>query len=157
LSTEGTGLPFSGVMTATVLLASSMTLAMGLYARLPYAVAPGMGLNAFFTFRIVLAEHVPWPIALGLVTWAGVAFGIVGATLLGAAVGEVHAPAKWVSAPDFSLVGRADLRGALRLVYVPAALAIVFTDLFDSLSTFVGVAHATGMVDERGQPERLGR
>jgi AGZA family xanthine/uracil permease-like MFS transporter len=42
LSTSGTGMPFSGVLTATVFVASSMTLLMGLYARLPFAVAPGM-------------------------------------------------------------------------------------------------------------------
>src|SRR5207249_2621093 len=44
-----------------------------------------------------------------------------------------------------------------RLAYLPLFLAILLTDLFDSLSTFVGVAHATGLVDERGQPLRLGR
>ena len=52
LSTPGTGMPFSGVLTATVLVCVSMTLLMGLYARLPYGVAPGMGLNAFFTYTI---------------------------------------------------------------------------------------------------------
>ena len=52
LSTEGTGLSFSGVMTATVLLAFTMTLLMGLWARLPFGVAPGMGLNAFFTYTV---------------------------------------------------------------------------------------------------------
>ena len=54
LSSPGTGMAFSGVLTATVLLAFAMTLMMGLYAKLPFAVAPGMGLNAFFAFTIVL-------------------------------------------------------------------------------------------------------
>src|SRR5712671_13358 len=82
LSTPGTGMPFSGVLTATVLIASSMTLLMGLYARLPFAVAPGMGLNAFFAFTIVLQGKVPWQTALGMVFWAGVLFLIVSATPL---------------------------------------------------------------------------
>src|SRR5580765_6448090 len=69
LSTAGTGMPFSGALTATVLVASSMTLLMGLYARLPFAVAPGMGLNAFFAFTIVLQNKVPWQTALGMVFW----------------------------------------------------------------------------------------
>jgi len=43
LSTAGTGMTFSGVLTATVLVASTMTLLMGVYARLPFAVAPGRG------------------------------------------------------------------------------------------------------------------
>ena len=82
LSTEGTGMPFSGVLTATVLVAALMTLLMGLYARLPFGVAPGMGLNAFFTYTIVLQGGVPWPVALGIVFWAGVLFLLVSATPL---------------------------------------------------------------------------
>src|SRR4029434_5662903 len=82
LATPGTGMPFSGAMTATVLIASSMTLLMGLYARLPFAVAPGMGLNAFFAFTIVLQNKVPWQTALGMVFWAGVLFLAVSATPL---------------------------------------------------------------------------
>jgi len=82
LSTPGTGMAFSGALTATVLIASSMTLLMGLYARLPFAVAPGMGLNAFFAFTIVLQNKVPWQTALGMVFWAGVLFLAVSATPL---------------------------------------------------------------------------
>src|SRR5215216_552120 len=82
LSTPGTGIPFSGALTATVLVASSMTLLMGVYARLPFAVAPGMGLNAFFAFTIVLQNKVPWQTALGMVFWAGVLFLAVSATPL---------------------------------------------------------------------------
>src|SRR5436189_5165573 len=82
LSTRGTGMPFSGVLTATVLIASSMTLLMGLYARLPFAVAPGMGLNAFFAFTIVLQAKVPWQVALGIVFWSGVLFLLISATPL---------------------------------------------------------------------------
>src|SRR6185436_11260342 len=82
LSTAGTGMPFTGAMTATVLVASTMTLLMGVYARLPFAVAPGMGLNAFFAFTIVLQNHVPWQTALGMVFWAGVLFLVVSTTPL---------------------------------------------------------------------------
>src|SRR5256885_2537726 len=82
LATAGTGMPFSGAMTATVLVASSMTLLMGLYAQLPFAVAPGMGLNAFFAFTIVLQSKVPWQTALGMVFWAGVLFLLVSTTPL---------------------------------------------------------------------------
>ena len=56
LSTPGTGVPFTGALTATVLIASSMTLLMGLYARLPFAVAPGMGLNAFLAYSIIAGK-----------------------------------------------------------------------------------------------------
>ena len=56
LSTPGTGMSFAGALTATVLIAFSMTLLMGLYARLPFAVAPGMGINAFFAYTIILQK-----------------------------------------------------------------------------------------------------
>lgn len=88
LSAPGTGMPFSGVMTATVLLCVSMTLLMGLYARLPFAVAPGMGLNAFFAYTVVLGRGVPWPVALGAVFWAGVLFLVLSLTPLRERVAE---------------------------------------------------------------------
>src|SRR2546430_2824201 len=72
LSTEGTGIAFSGVLTATVLLCFVMTLVMGLYAKLPFAVAPGIGINAFFTFTIILTQKDWWPVALWIIFWAGV-------------------------------------------------------------------------------------
>ena len=65
LSSEGTGMAFSGVLTATVLVCFTMTLLMGLYAKLPFAVAPGMGINAYFTFTIILTQKVWWQVALG--------------------------------------------------------------------------------------------
>src|SRR5215203_864887 len=80
LSTEGTGMSFSGVLTATVLLCLTMTLLMGVYAKLPFAVAPGMGINAFFTFTIILTQKVWWQTALGIVFWAGVLFLVISVT-----------------------------------------------------------------------------
>ncbi|MGE0041665.1 MAG: NCS2 family permease [Vicinamibacterales bacterium] len=240
LSTAGTGMPFSGALTATVLVCVSMTLLMGLYARLPFGVAPGMGLNAFFAYTLVLQGQVPWPVALGLVFWSGVLFLLVSATplreaialaipdalraaaaagigllltfiglqnagfvaanpatlvgvgpidhralltLLGLLViawlsrrrnplaylagigvvtaaawvgGWVEPPAAWLSAPDFgSVFLQLDIAGALRLSLLPAIVTLMMTDLFDSLSTFIGVARAAGFVDADGQPHRL--
>src|ERR671939_300941 len=80
LATEGTGMAFSGVLTATVLICFSMTLLMGLYAKLPFAVAPGMGINAFFTFTIILTQKVWWQVALGIIFWAGVLFLLISVT-----------------------------------------------------------------------------
>src|SRR5919205_1855918 len=80
LSTPGTGMAFSGVLTATVLVCFTMTLLMGAYAGLPFAVAPGMGINAFFAFSIILGRGVPWPAALGIIFWAGAAFLLISVT-----------------------------------------------------------------------------
>src|SRR3954453_11013906 len=242
LATAGTGMPFSGALTATVVVACSMTLLMGLYADLPFAAAPGMGLNAFFAFTIVLQSKVPWQTALGMVFWAGVLFlavsttplrerialaipaalrsaaaagigllltfiglrnaglvvgdpatlvrmgtldhraaflllglaiaaalmrrqnplafltAIAVTTALGWAFGVAARPAQWISAPDFSSAFLAlDVRGALRVALLPSILAILFTDLFDSLSTFIGVATAAGLTAEDGSPINLRR
>jgi adenine/guanine/hypoxanthine permease len=240
LSTPGTGMPFSGVLTATVLVCSTMSILMGLYAKLPFGVAPGMGLNAFFTYTIVLQGGVPWPVALGIIFWAGVLFLLVSTTplregiamaippslrfataggigllltfiglqnagfvadnpatlvgvgkldhralitLLGLAVivlltrigsplaflagifvstaaawagGWVQHPASWFSAPDFSSVFlKLDVLGALKLTLAPAIVAVMMTDLFDSISTFIGVAQAANMLDAEGRPKNL--
>ena len=240
LSTPGTGMAFSGVLTATVLVCFVMTLLMGVYAKLPFAVAPGMGLNAFFTFTIILTQKVWWQVALGIVFWAGVLFllisitpiretiakaipselriataagigifltfiglknagviasdpvtfvklGILGkeaqlaivglvvivfllihrsalaflagifvVTLLAWLRGMIRAPEHMFSAPDFHTVFlKLDVLGALKLSLLPAIIAILFTDLFDSISTFIGVAHAADLLDEQGNPKNL--
>jgi len=242
LSTPGTGLPFTGAMTATVLIACSMTLLMGLYARLPFAVAPGMGINAFFAFTIVLQQQVPWQTALGIVFWAGVLFLLISATPLREAIamaiprnlrwaaaagigllltliglrnaglveadeatllrlgtldhravfllagvliaavlqrrhnplaylaaiafvtvgawilGYATPPERMVSVPDFSSAFlQLDIAGALQVALWPAIIAILFTDLFDSLSTFIGVAGASGLTEPDGRPLNLRR
>jgi len=240
LSTPGTGMAFSGVLTATVLVCFTMTLFMGVYAKLPFAVAPGMGINAFFTFTIILTQKVWWQVALGIIFWAGVLFllisvtpvretiakaipselrigtaagigifltfiglknaglitsdpvtfvklgtlgtqavlaivglivtvvlmirgsalaflaGIFVVTLIAWAAGQVKPPETLFSAPDFRTVFlKLDILGALKLSLLPAIIGILFTDLFDSISTFIGVAHTAGLLDEEGNPRNL--
>jgi len=68
------GMPFAAVMTATCLAAALGSLLMGGLARYPIALAPGMGLNAYFTYTVVRGMGVPWEVALGAVFVSGVAF-----------------------------------------------------------------------------------
>ncbi|MFO8055997.1 MAG: NCS2 family permease, partial [bacterium] len=70
----GAGMDFQGVFMATCLASAIATLVMGLAARYPIALAPGMGLNAFFSFEIVKASGVPWQVALGMVFISGTVF-----------------------------------------------------------------------------------
>ncbi len=233
------GMGFNAVLTATVLLAASMTLFMGLYAKLPFAVAPGMGINAFFTFTLVLGQNIPWQTALGMVFWSGVLFiavsvtplrehvaraippnlrsasavgiglfltfiglksasfiapdpvtfvrvghfgadtgltlcglvaiavllrknspfaflaGIAVATAGAFVMGLTKAPGAFVALPDFSAMLQLDIMGALQLAFLPAIVSLFFTDLFDSVSTFVGVAQAANLVDSKGDPKNL--
>ena len=68
------GLPVAGVAAATCLAAGIASILMGLVANVPLAMAPGMGLNAYFAFTVVLGMKVPWPVALGCVFVSGVCF-----------------------------------------------------------------------------------
>ena len=67
-----TGMPAQGVFLATIIGAVAGTLMMAFYANLPYAQAPGMGLNAFFTFTVVFSLGYTWQEALGMVFICGI-------------------------------------------------------------------------------------
>jgi AGZA family xanthine/uracil permease-like MFS transporter len=69
---NGTQLAFDQVLTVTALAAGVMTLAMGLFANYPFALAAGLGLNAFVTFTLVAAYHLTWPAAMGVVVAEGI-------------------------------------------------------------------------------------
>jgi len=246
------GMPFSGVLTATILVSAFSSIAMGLYAKNPILLAPGMGLNAFFTYSVVLNMKVPWQTALGAVFWSGVIFillsffnvrtyivkaipkqlrfaiaggiglfisligfenakfivhnpstilsfgplnsitltfvigllftailvarrtkgalviGIAFTTLLAWPIGRFWGDASalfgqptlvelkgFMSSPDFSLIFKLDLIGSLKLSFLPVIFAFLFTDMFDSLSTFIGVAEAGNLKDENGEPRNI--
>ena len=68
------GMPVASVAAATCFAAAVASILMGLAANVPLALAPGMGLNAYFSFTVVQQMHVPWPAALGCVLISGIAF-----------------------------------------------------------------------------------
>ncbi|SIR26689.1 MULTISPECIES: NCS2 family permease [Pontibacter] len=243
------GMPFSGALTATVLVSFFSSVMMGIYARNPIIVAPGMGLNAFFTFSAVMGMGITWQVALGAVFWSGIIFlllsvfkvrtlivkaiprplryaiaagiglfitligfanagfivsnpattvglgplspsvltflgglflmavlitrNVTGAILIGIVLTTLAAYplGRWwameadpviswqglFSTPDFSLVLQLDLINSLQFAVFPVIFAFVFTDLFDSLSTFVGLAEAANLTDEHGEPRNVAR
>ncbi|WP_031526575.1 NCS2 family permease [Dyadobacter crusticola] len=243
-----TGMPFSAVLTATILVSFFSSMMMGFYANNPILVAPGMGLNAFFTFTAVFTYKLSWEVALGTVFWSGIFFLLLSVfnirsyivkaipkplryaiasgiglfiTLIGFAnakfivanpatmisIGSLNSATltfiagllitvillirhvkgsiligivltsllawpigRWwggteplvtisgiVSPPDFSLLFRLDLINSLKWSLAPVILAFVFTDMFDSLSTFVGLAEASELLDENGEPRNIRR
>lgn len=239
------GMPFSGVLTATVLVSFFGSLLMGVYAKNPIIVAPGMGLNAFFTYTAVLGMGIRWEVALGAVFWSGIVFlilsvfnvrthivraipktmryaisagiglfttfigftnakfivanpatlvgianldavlvtfvagllmtsilvarrlpgaiilGILFTTLAAIPIGRwwgTSPVVNWqgvVAAPDFSLLFRLDLVASIQFAVWPVIFAFLFTDMFDSLSTFVGVAEAANLFDASGEPRHV--
>lgn len=68
------GVPVAAATAATCISAAFASLLMGVVARYPIALAPGMGLNAYFTFTVCLKMHVPWQTALGAVFLSGILF-----------------------------------------------------------------------------------
>lgn len=68
------GMPVASVAAATCFAAAFASILMGMVANTPLALAPGMGLNAYFSFTVVQQMGVPWPVALGCVLVSGVAF-----------------------------------------------------------------------------------
>lgn len=71
---EHLGMDWGGVFTATVLSAIIATLVMALYAKLPFALAPGMGLNSFFAFSVVIGMQKSWQFAITAVFLEGIIF-----------------------------------------------------------------------------------
>ena len=68
------GMPLAAVTAATCISAGFASILMGAFARYPIALAPGMGLNAYFTYTVCLQMHIPWRTALGAVFISGVIF-----------------------------------------------------------------------------------
>jgi len=248
LSTGG-GIPFSGALTATILVSAFSSTLMGLVANLPFALAPGMGVTAFFTYQVVMGMGVPWQTALGtvfisgliflvlsiirvremivqaipdcirygvaagiglfitliglkeacfivyspetLVTFgkftpnviiflAGLAFtvllvsrntkgslliGIVFTTVVAYSCGRiwgdeimVRIPERLFSFPDLSSAFfKLNIMDTLRLGMLGVIFTFFFTDMFDSISTFLGVAQVADLKDSQGQPKNLKR
>jgi adenine/guanine/hypoxanthine permease len=250
---SNTGMPFNGVLTATVLVSAFCSIMMGIYANNPIVLAPGMGLNAFFTYSVVLSMGVKWEVALGAVFWSGIIFlilsifkirtlivkaipkqiryaisagiglfitfigfvnakfivdnpatlvsitklnpiivtflvglfvtsilvikktkgaliiGIALTTILSIPIGRFYGDASAInfgvptlvtwkgifSNPDFSVLMKLDFINSLQLGLIPVIFAFLFTDMFDSLSTFIGVAEAANLIDEDGEPRNI--
>jgi AGZA family xanthine/uracil permease-like MFS transporter len=91
-----TGMPLAAVTIATCLCAGLGSILMGALANYPLALAPGMGLNAYFTYSVVKGMNVPWQTALGAVFLSGIIFllltlGGIRQRLVGAIPHELHA------------------------------------------------------------------
>jgi len=80
LMLENAQMDFGAVFTATCLAAAFGSIFMGVVANLPIALAPGLALNAFFTYSIVIGMSLPWQVALGAVFWSGLIFLVLSLT-----------------------------------------------------------------------------
>ena len=244
------GVPVHGATFATVMVAGLSSILMGLVANLPIALAPGMGLNAFFTFTLVLGMGLTWQQALGAIFLSGVVFVIIslpglnlreaivravpagvrlgvaagiglflaligmsgagivvdspatlvtfgafrapqvlfviglvvagwllvrrvhGALLISIVVTTVLAmiaqalgwvdsavfyPDRVVALPSLETVLALDIGGVLSVAVLGPVFALLFTDMFDSISTFVGVTKVAGLQEPDGTPKNGGK
>ena len=239
LSAVGNGMTFPAVFTATAISSAIATLVMALWANLPVALAPGMGLNAFFTFTVCLGMGCSWQLALTAVLIEGIIFivlsifgirekiinaipagmkkavavgiglfialiglanagivsgdtgtiigfvnfdmkhttalvamigliitivlyllkvpgailiAILATTIIGIPFGVTTVPEGWVpfSLPASPLLFKFDFAGILSIKFVVIVFTFLFTDLFDTVGTLMGVTQQAGLVDEKG-------
>lgn len=71
---NGQGFPINATVTATVITIIVMTMFVGIFVKLPFAIAPGMGFNAVLIYTLVVGQKLPIPIALGVIFWASILF-----------------------------------------------------------------------------------
>ena len=240
---SNTGMDKGALIAVTCLVTGIITIATGLITRSPIAMAPGMGLNAFFTFSVVLGDKVPWPTALGIVFISGLLFliltiagirqklveavprellsaiavgigvfitfiglqnmglvignpatlveggplkgtvliglagllitialeirkvkgslllGILAATVISIITGDTPLPEKIIAfelniTPIF---GQLDIMGALSITFIAPIFTMMFTDLFDSIGSILGLAQEAKMVDKKGGVPQMGK
>lgn len=147
-------MPFEAVMAATCLCAAFGSILMGVLARYPIALAPGMGLNAYFTYTVVKGLGIPWETALGAVFLSGVAFLIL--TCLGIRQLIVEAiPAELYSAVAAGIglfIATIGLRNAGIVVASPATLVALGNLRDHSTLLAIGGLLFTGGLLARGVP-----
>ena len=243
------GVPISGILFATVVVSAISCILMGLYADLPFALAPGMGLNAFVAYTLIIGEGVSWQTAMGAVIVSGVIFmllslpginvrekmlraipeplrlgvasgigiflafiglqdsgvivadeatlvalggmnwavglfiiglivtgillyksqkgaliiGILSVTILGVILTTIgtaeiaHLPETVVQWPDASLFMDVNIMAVFTIGMLGPLFTLLFTDMFDSISTFLGVAEAGDFKKEEGAPRNTGK
>ncbi len=104
---------------------------------------------------VLVVRKVPASFLLGVALTTLLALPL--GRLWGQGLGPAVAWSGWFQAPDFSLLLSLDIVGALSLAHWPLIFVLLFSCMFDSLATMVGVAEAGDLVDHHGHPRGLGR
>lgn len=72
-----TGMPTNALVTSTIIVSALGSILMGVFTRNPFIIAPGMGMNIFFSFTAVKIYHLPWQTVLGATFWSGIIFSLL--------------------------------------------------------------------------------
>lgn len=134
-----TGMPMEALITATALITIFSSILNGLWANTPIAMSVGMGLNAYFTFGLVLGMKVPWQTALGVVFLSGLLFLILSLTPLRVWIMKSvpHDLRRAISAGIGSFIAFIGLKSMGMVIANPAVLVGVGN--FKSPSVLLGV------------------
>lgn len=143
------GMPVAGLITVTALSACLGTLLMAMFTNYPIALAPGMGLNAFFAFTICMSREVPWEAALGIVFWNGILFLVLTLTGVRTKIAEAipHALKVGVQCGIGLFIAFIGLKNANLIVAHPATF-VTLGDLSDPavLLAFAGILFTVVMM-----------
>ena len=134
-----TGIPFNDALVATAVASFIACIIMGLWANLPFALAPGMGLNAYFLYTVCFGMGVPWDIALAAVFVEGLLF--VGLSYAGARTAMINAIPK-----DLKIATMAGIGLFLTIIGMQNAGWIV-----DNPATLIDFTDAGAWTHESGQ------
>ncbi len=134
-----TGIPFNDALVATAVASFIACIIMGLWANLPFALAPGMGLNAYFLYTVCFGMGVPWDIALAAVFVEGLLF--VGLSYAGARTAMINAIPK-----DLKIATMAGIGLFLTIIGMQNAGWIV-----DNPATLIDFTNAGTWTHESGQ------
>ena len=194
------GMDTKAVFTTTALAAIIGTLVMAVYAKKPFGLAPGMGLNAFFVFTVCLGMGYSWQFALTAILLEGILFIILTLTKVRTAIVKAIPSTVILSLICLALtsilvvlnvkggmligilattiigipMGITQFNGIIDMppsiepifcqfewdrIFTPDMIIIIFTflfiDMFDTIGTVVGVSVKAGMVDEKGNVDRI--
>ena len=171
---EASGMDRGAVFTATALSAFIATCLMALLSNYPFVLAPGMGLNAYFAYTVVLGMGYSWQQALAAVFVEGLIFILLSLTNVREAIFNSipmnlkHAVsvgiglfiafiglqnAKIVVNNDSTLVSVFSI--VFSLDFVVIMFAFLFVDMFDTLGTLIGVASKADMLDKDGKLPKI--
>ena len=134
-----TGIPFNDALVATAVASFIACIIMGLWANLPFALAPGMGLNAYFLYTVCFGMGVPWDIALAAVFVEGLLF--VGLSYAGARTAMINAIPK-----DLKIATMAGIGLFLTIIGMQNAGWII-----DNPATLIDFTNAGTWTHESGQ------
>ena len=138
----GMGMDTNAVFTSTALAAVIGTMIMAIYAKKPFGLAPGMGLNAFFVFTVCLTMGYSWQFALTAILIEGIT----------SFTGIVDTP------PSISpLFCQFEFHNILSFDMLVVVFTFLFVDMFDTMGTLVGVCTKAGMMRPDGRISGLNK